>query len=472
MFQRFFYIIILIFVFGLISTSKAQEINVTKLKINRNLSNEIAPIVQDSTLYFISNRKSDILKSVFNQEKNHLYKVYRTKLKPNGKTGKITKFQPDKSFKLSAGSIAFSPNGFFKIATFNKVSSFKKARLLSKNNEENPLGLFEARSIGIDKWSEYTQLAFSEELPYSFAQPTISPDGQTLVYVSDMQGGYGETDLYYSTVTPYGWSEPKNMGEIINSSAREIFPFFHESGTLYFSSDRYGGLGGFDIYYTVNNNGQWSKPLRLPNPINSEYDDFGCYFFSDGTSGFFASSREGTDNIYRFEYEIEFCSFAADVEEENYCFTFFEERAVVADTIPVRYQWQFSDGNKLYGVEVDHCFPGPGYYEIELSVIDSVTDELLYSVATYNIELEKPQQVYFYLPQKTTVGKSFTMNAELTGFGDVENVRYFWSIDGSEPVTGKTFSYDFRKKGTYTVRCEAYWDNNRKICSQRILTVE
>ena len=460
---------LIILIFGL--SAKGQDIEITKLKINTKRHNEISPVVHDSVLYFLSNRKSNVAPAIFNQDKNHLYKVYRTQLLPNKKTGKVTMFQPDKSFKLSAGSVTFSHYGSFHIATFNKVSNLKQARSMSKNLELR-LGLFESQKIGHDKWSEYTQLTFSENNPYSFAQPTISPDGNILVYVSDMDGGYGETDLYYSTRTPYGWSEPINMGEIVNSSANELFPFFHASGALYFSSDRYGGQGGFDIYYTINNGGEWSKPFPMPSPINSPYDDFGCYYFPDGTSGFFSSSRGGTDNIYRFDYAMQFCEFAEDVQEENYCFTFFEERAIVADTIPVKYQWAFSDGTKLYGVEVNHCFAGPGYYEIELSVIDSVTDEQLYSVANYNLDLEKPQQVYFYLPETARAGASFTMTADLTGFGEVDNVRYFWSIDGSEPVTGKTFTYVFRNRGIYTIRCEAYWDGTRKVCSQRVLVVE
>ncbi|MCL2073853.1 MAG: PKD domain-containing protein [Marinilabiliaceae bacterium] len=462
---------IVFFVFGSISFVGGQEINVSKLKINTNRTSEIAPLVHDSIFYFVSNRKSEVMKTFFNQDKNYLYRIYRAPLFSNGNIGKITQFRPDKSFKLSSGSIAFAPNDSYQIATFNKYTSYKESRSKSKK-QENLLGLFESQKIGYDKWSKYTQLSFSEEINYSFAQPTISPDGQMLVYVSDMQGGYGETDLYYSTKTPYGWSDPINFGENVNSSAKEVFPFFHSSGILYFSSDRYGGQGGFDIYYTVNENGQWSKPLPLPGPINTYHDDFGCYFFPDGLSGYFVSTRDGTDNIYRFDYQIDFCRSAIDVVEENYCFTFFEERAIVADTIPVKYQWTFSDGRKEFGVEVDHCFSGPGYYEIELSVIDLVTDEHLYTVASYPFDIEKPQQVYFYLPEKTRAGTSFTMEAELTGFGDVENVRYFWSVNDSEPVTGKTFKYDFRRRGNYIIRCEAYWDNNRKICSQRSLIVE
>ena len=472
MLKRIFYIPVIITFFLLyMFPVNGQEIKITKLDINNDFSSEISPVVHDSVLYFISNRKNEILINVINQNEEHLYKVYQAKLLPDGKLGKISSFQPDKSFKLSAGSVAFSSDNSFHIATFNKESSLKPMIFKTKK-QKNLLGLYESKRITPDKWGKYSQLPFSKNIEYSFAQPAISPDGQMLVFVSDKEGGLGETDLYYSKLTSDGWGEPVNLGDKINSSRKECFPFFHSSGKLYFSSNREGGFGGFDIYYSIYKNGIWSNPDLLPKNINSTFDDFSCYIFPDETSGFFASSREGMDDIYRFDYVITFCEFSEEVQEENYCFTFFEERAIVADTIPVKYQWEFSDGTKIPGVEVDHCFDGPGVYDISLSVIDSLSDEYMYSVAEYTINLERPQQVYFELPENLNVNTNVTLKAELTGFDDVENVRYFWSIIDEETIFGETISYKFRKKGTFTVRCEAYWGNNQRICSFRTVVVE
>jgi len=466
MLKKIFYIPVIITFFLLyLFPVSSQEIKITKLGINNDFSSEISPIVHDSVLYFISNRKNEVLKNVVNQNDEHLYKVYQANLLRNGKLGKASLFQPDKSFKLSAGSVAFASDNSFHIATFNKEYSLKTKK------QKNLLGLYESKKSN-NKWGKYRQLPFSENIKYSFAQPAISPDGQMLVFASDKDGGFGEIDLYYSKLTSSGWSEPVNLGDKINSNKKECFPFFHSSGRLYFSSNRAGGFGGFDIYYSTFENEEWSKPVILQEPINSKFDDFSCYIFHDETSGFFASSRDGKDNIYRFDYVITFCEFSEEVQEENYCFTFFEERAIVADTIPVKYQWEFSDGTKTLGVEVDHCFEGPGVYNVSLSVIDAVTDEHLYSVAEYTIPLEKPQQVYFELPEKVNVNTSVNLKATLTGFDDAENIRYFWSIIDGETIFGETISYKFRKKGTYTVRCEAYWGNNQRICSYRNVVVE
>ena len=456
------------------SLVESQEIEVTKLSVNTSISSEIAPMVHDSVLYFVSNRKNSVLKNVLTQDEEHLYRIYSAPLLKNKELGKVTPFKFEKVINLTTGPFALSNDGMFQIVTLNKSTSLKEARL-NKKNTLNHLGLFEARRISSDKWGEYSQLSFSFNNSYSFAQPTLSADGQTLIFASNMDGGLGETDLYMSRRTQSGWSEPVNLGAKINSAGSELFPFLHPSGKLYFSSNRYGGQGGFDIYYSIYNdeNKEWTTPIPLPSPINSSDDDFSAYIFPEETSGFFASSRDGRDNIYRFDYKIVFCENPIEVEEENYCFTFFEEAAVDDDAAsPTMYQWEFSDGTKAMGIEVDHCLPGPGDYEVNLNVIDPITNEQLYNVATYELELRKPQQVYFYLPEKIAANETITLKAELTGFDNPENIQYFWDVEDKETIVGETISHIFRTKGIYRIRCEAYWGDNQSLCSFRTLIVD
>jgi len=461
-----FFLKICLFSTLLLAPINAQEIEIEKIPVNKRFSNEIAPLVHDSTLYFVSNRKNSVLQSIFNQDKEHLYKIYQAPLLPDGKIGKTREFKPEKSIKLTSGSIAISADNQRHIATLNKNQNVYKSK-----KQNNPLGLFESHRTNSGKWGEYVQLPFSENNDFSFAQPTLSSDGKTLIFVSDKEGGYGKTDLYYSILTDFGWSEPVNLGNKINSTESELFPFIHPSGKLYFSSNREGGYGGFDIYYSIFDSGNWSDPVLMQYPVNSEFDDFSCYIFHDESSGFFTSSREGKDNIYKFNYLMQFCEFSEEVQEENYCFTLFEERAIEADTIPVKYQWEIGD-IKIIGVEIDYCFPGPGEYEIKLSVLDSLTNEFLYSVAEYTLELERLQQVYITVPEKTEVGSTVTLKAELTGFNDAVDIRYFWSIIENETLIGETIFYKFRKKGKYTIRCEAYWGDNMSICSTKTIVVD
>jgi len=135
------------------------------------------------------------------------------------------------------------------------------------------------------------------------AHPAISPDGNTLYFVSDMPGGLGENDIWKVTRSQGGsWGKPVNLGEQINTPGNELYPYVHNDGTLYFSTDSRVGLGGLDIYKaTRDETDSWILENMKP-PINSPEDDFGIVFESDVERGFFSSSRKGrgNDDIFSF----------------------------------------------------------------------------------------------------------------------------------------------------------------------------
>ncbi|WP_026474605.1 PKD domain-containing protein [Alkaliflexus imshenetskii] len=461
-----YYTLFILFI-GLLTsnTVAAQDISITPLKLNSATSSEIAPFVHDSTIYFISNRKSSVFVNVFNQNNEHLYQLYQSPILPNGKTGRVTPFDAFRNQALTAGSVTISGNGQQMISTLGKNQSLRQAR---KTSGEVQLGLFllEKTASG---WSLPAEIPLSIG-EYSVGQPSLSSDGTMLFFVSNKRGGYGETDIYFARRTNAGWSEPQNLGETVNTPGRELFPFYHPSGKLYFTSNGHAGIGGMDIFYTIRQEEGWSTPVLMNAPINSEFDDFSCFIMNDETSGYFASNRSGIDNIYHFQYEILFCVNPTEVVEDLFCFTFFEESAIDNDSVAVEYRWEFSDGHVGFGESVDHCFPGPGFFEISLNVIDSVTREELYSVANYELMLDLAQQVYFTLPETTKQGESITLQATLSGFGDVSDVQYFWDFGDGERRRGETVHHIFRKRGEYRVKCEAYWDGNQ-ICSYRTIIV-
>jgi len=156
-------------------------------------------------------------------------------------------------------------------------------------------------------WSPIKSVSDKINLPYSWeSQPSISADGRTLFFVSDRQGGFGGYDIYRSIKNEKGeWGTPINMGPGINSKGNEKSPFIHPDGrTLYFSSDGWMGLGGYDIFYSrMNDNGTWSKPKNLGYPINSPDDEVGFFVSTDGSKGFFASNKyngKGGWDLYSF----------------------------------------------------------------------------------------------------------------------------------------------------------------------------
>jgi hypothetical protein len=323
----------------------AQDIGITKLNVNTASNSEMAPMVLDSTLYFISNRKSSVLVNVFTQEDQHLYKLYAAPLRSDGSAGKVTLFELTADQPLTSGPITFSPDGALLITTLNQTRELSSAR---HSDTENQLRLYQSYKRQ-DRWQTMEEIPFNIG-NYSVTHPSLSPDGGMLFFASNKPGGYGETDLYVSRRTATGWGTPENLGETINTSGSELFPFYHPSGKLYFTSNGHGGMGGMDIFYTTYDT-QWAPPVALESPINSTADDFSCYIFPDEATGYFASDREGSDNLYQFKYEMVFCEASNEVVEDVYCFTFFEEGDFDKDTVPHQYRWEFSDGVQARGTK-------------------------------------------------------------------------------------------------------------------------
>jgi len=151
-------------------------------------------------------------------------------------------------------------------------------------------------------WINSSELPFNS-LEYSCTHPSISDDNKTLFFVSNMPGGYGGYDLYYSTKTDSSWSSPVNLGPQINSAADEMTPFTL-GDSLFFSSKGNMGFGGSDIFIAVLAEQEVVSVKNLGHPFNSPKDDFGFVITQDQKSGYLSSNREGThgyDHIYYFE---------------------------------------------------------------------------------------------------------------------------------------------------------------------------
>jgi outer membrane protein OmpA-like peptidoglycan-associated protein/tetratricopeptide (TPR) repeat protein len=127
--------------------------------------------------------------------------------------------------------------------------------------------------------------------------PSISADGNLLIFSSNRQGGFGGKDLWYSVLRENGkWSVPVNLGDKINTPGEEMSPFIHFDGrTLYFTSDGRPGMGGFDIYLSkMNEDSTWTEPRNLGYPINTSSDDMGLVIETSGQKAYFSSKRNNS----------------------------------------------------------------------------------------------------------------------------------------------------------------------------------
>lgn len=137
---------------------------------------------------------------------------------------------------------------------------------------------------------------------YSIGHPALHPNGKVLFFTSDMPGGIGGKDIYYCLKVDSGWGQPTNAGPMVNTSGDEMFPYVSPEGDLYFSSDKWPGLGGLDIF-RIKLDGAYkpvSGAVNLGAPFNSSRNDFGILMEQYGNKGYFSSDRRGNDDIYSF----------------------------------------------------------------------------------------------------------------------------------------------------------------------------
>ena len=157
-----------------------------------------------------------------------------------------------------------------------------------------------------DDWAKPFDLPPPVNTPGWESQPSISSDGRTLYFTSNRKGGYGGYDIWKSTLTEKGWGNPVNLGPNINTAFDEQSAFIHpDDSTLYFCSDGWPGLGGMDLFVSrLGKDGQWGKPVNMGYPINTNGDENGLTLTAEGSHAFYSSNNlggYGGFDIYTFE---------------------------------------------------------------------------------------------------------------------------------------------------------------------------
>ena len=167
------------------------------------------------------------------------------------------------------------------------------------------LGLYFAKRVD-NTWKVVSAFPYNSNT-YSIHDVSISYDGKTLYFSSEMPGGIGGKDIYISQYTGGQWTKPRNIGEPVNTPLDEVFPYLHEQ-TLYFSSDGLPGMGQLDIFKAAIQENGYGEPENPGYPINSFYDDFGLTLDSAGTHGYLTSNRKHgkyDDDIYEIDMDLQ-----------------------------------------------------------------------------------------------------------------------------------------------------------------------
>ena len=198
--------------------------------------------------------------------------------------------------KYHEGLVSFSPDG--NTVYFSRESFYDGVYEKNKENRTkiSIIHLFKANKDG-GSWKNVEALPFNNQA-YSVKNPSVSKDGNTLYFASDMPGGLGKFDIYKASINADGtFGEPENLGSGVNTEEQEMFPYISDNGTLYFSSTGKLGLGGLDVFY-VDESG---KAVNMGVPVNSNADDLAFTINEETGAGFVSSNRDGgkgSDDIY------------------------------------------------------------------------------------------------------------------------------------------------------------------------------
>lgn len=160
------------------------------------------------------------------------------------------------------------------------------------HDEDGDGNIYQSTLITGKKWSKPEQVSKEIDSEANEDHLSISVDGNTMFFTSDRKGGLGGTDIYVCRKLPNGeWSKAQNVGAPINTPYNEESPFFHPDGiTLHFSSEGHNSMGGFDIFVTeLQTDDTWSTPINIGYPINTTHDDISYVTSPDGKRGYFSS---------------------------------------------------------------------------------------------------------------------------------------------------------------------------------------
>lgn len=221
--------------------------------------------------------------------------LYEVNIKDTTNT-KPKKIKGDVNSKYHESTMAFSKDG--KTVYFTRNNSKKNRNAKQKNPDI--LKIYRAEIVD-GAWVNIEDLSINSE-HYSTAHPALSPDESRLYFVSDRPGGFGQTDIYFTPIKNNGkFGKAINLGPKVNTSGKESFPFISNDYALYFSSEGHYGLGGYDVFYVkLKGYGYEGNILNVGTPINSQYDDI-CYIITKDHKGFFSSNRTSDDNTSSFD---------------------------------------------------------------------------------------------------------------------------------------------------------------------------
>jgi len=253
-------------------------------------------LTDDNTFYFTSARTKSKKKYGWNEQP--YLDIYSAKYDiEEGKFKDIASVS-ELNTKLHDGPVSITADGQTLYFSSESFRSRKFKKNVTQRLKEGKVSLYRAK-FDEKKWKDIDPVPFNSS-EYMVSNPSVSTDGKTLYFASDMPGGVGGMDIWKVAILEDGsYGEPVNLGERVNTEGRESFPFIDNlNNQLYFASDTRKGFGGLDVFRLDLEN-PTAEARNLGDPINTAKDDFAMSFYANKNIGFLSTNRVGRDDIYK-----------------------------------------------------------------------------------------------------------------------------------------------------------------------------
>ena len=450
---------------------QSETYTISLSKLSSDKYDEFSPVYYKNGLVFCSNRNQSLFMNYLTPDNKRLLKINYIDMSKQGEWGTARIFSKNLTTRFNDGPSSFSRRGDTIYFSRNiKISGSAK----ENSNPRNKLGIYSA-VFENNKWVKTRDLRFNNEY-YNITTPCISPDGKRLFFASDNPAGFGGSDLYYCQWKGDYWDDPVNMGPDINTNGNESYPFVNSEGGLFFASDGHPGFGGKDVFYSKESGGKWQPPVRLDEPINSQYDDFALISDSVMSEGFFSSRRGTSVDIYHYKTNIHQLFYCDKQRTNQYCFKFTDQGIIQIDDRFSQLVWSFGDGEKAVGQNVEHCFPGPGKYTVRLDVIEKSSGKVFFQKSLNNLELKDIEQPVINSVSSALTGESLKIDGLSSVYPDSKILNYTWYFGDGERIEGESVSHSYNKKGDYEMKLGLILRNEKtgkikEACASRQIKV-
>jgi outer membrane protein OmpA-like peptidoglycan-associated protein len=266
--------------------------SVNRLKVNSKEGDFGTTFYKKNKIVFSSSRNMGLSYTKWDGNDQSFLDLYIGDVVENGEIENVKRFSSKVNSKYHDAMVSFSPD--FKQVYFTS-NHYERHGLKSTG-----LNIFKASVSENDHWENIVNLPFNSD-DYDTGHPSLSSDGKKLYFISNMPGGYGDTDIYVVSISNGHYGVPKNLGPTVNSKYKEYTPFV-DGDIIYFSSNRPKGFGELDIYMNKLDE-SIQEPINLGKPINSKGDDLSFIIDNRTQKGYLSSNRsggKGDDDIYSF----------------------------------------------------------------------------------------------------------------------------------------------------------------------------